>query len=97
MYASNLLFFYHVQNLDLPRNTRGPTTVPNIWNLSADQKLPEQFNIYNQCVNDGELEKFCGTMARNPDLTPIEYDDWRKVPSTIKDVIWRVVQVGKNF
>lgn len=80
-------------NLDFSRKTRGPARLPDIWNLGPSQELPEQFNIYNQCVDNGELEYFCGTVARNPDLTPLEYDDWRKVPTNVKDEIWRVVKV----
>ncbi|CAN1128958.1 hypothetical protein LINPERHAP1_LOCUS29037, partial [Linum perenne] len=75
-----------------PRKTRGRTVLADIWNLRPGEELPEEFNMYNQCVDHGELEYFCGTIARNSELTPLRYNDWRKVPSTIKEEIWRVVK-----
>ncbi|CAN1159686.1 hypothetical protein LINPERPRIM_LOCUS22148 [Linum perenne] len=53
----------------------------------------EKFNCYNQCVDNGELKTFCGTVARNPALTLLEYSDWRKVPLEKKDELWTMVKV----
>ena len=44
-------------------------------------------------MDDGELENFCGTMARKKELTPFEFSDWRKVSTTTKDKIWDVIKV----
>ena len=44
-------------------------------------------------MDDGELEYFCGTVARKKELTPLEFSDWRKVPATTKDKIWDVIKV----
>ena len=77
-----------------PKKVRGPTCLADIWNLPPDQKLPEQFNEFNQCVDEGELEMFCGTVARNSSLTPLEYTDWRLVPEEIKEEIWKIVKVN---
>ena len=43
-------------------------------------------------VDDGELEYFCGTVARKKELTPLEFSDWRKVPATTKDKIWDLLR-----
>ncbi|CAN1250750.1 hypothetical protein LINPERPRIM_LOCUS7508 [Linum perenne] len=80
-----------------PRKTRGPTVLADIWNLRPGEELPEEFNIYNQCVDDGQLGNFCGTIARNSELTPLQYNDWRIVPSHIKEEIWRVVKSKFNL
>ncbi|CAN0918282.1 hypothetical protein LINGRAHAP2_LOCUS30781 [Linum grandiflorum] len=80
-----------------PRKTRGPTVLADIWNLRPGEELPEKFNMYNQCVDDGELEYFCGTIARNSKLTPLKYADWRKVPAPIKEEIWRVIKSKFNL
>ncbi|OMO94533.1 Transposase, Ptta/En/Spm, plant [Corchorus capsularis] len=69
---------------DLPRKTRGRTELKDIWNLGPGQELSSEFNIYNQCVDNGELEYFCGTVARNRDITPLEFDDWRLFDETEK-------------
>lgn len=63
-----------------------------IWNRKGE-RLPEHFNSYNQSVDNGELGYFCGTIARNSKLTPLRYNDWRKVPIEKKDEMWRIVQV----
>ena len=44
-------------------------------------------------MDDGELEYFCGTVARKKKLTPLEFSDWRKVSTTTKDKIWDVIKV----
>ena len=77
----------------MPRKVRGPTKLQDVWNLGPGEKLPEKFNIYGQCVDNGELEKFCGVVAKTPNLTPLEYKDWRLVPDHFKDQIWITVTV----
>ena len=44
-------------------------------------------------MDDGELEYFCGTVARKKELTPLEVSDWTKVPAITKDKIWDVIKV----
>ena len=44
-------------------------------------------------MDDGELEYFCGTVARKKELTPLEASDWRKVKVLTKDKIWDVIKV----
>ena len=44
-------------------------------------------------MDDGELEYFCGTVARKKKLTPLEVSDWTKVPAITKDKIWDVINV----
>ncbi|KAF2317177.1 hypothetical protein GH714_014836 [Hevea brasiliensis] len=65
-------------------------------NVGKGEELPKKFNEKNQCIDDGELEYFCGTIARNSDLTPLEYANWRKVPKDKKEMIWKVVQQNIN-
>ena len=47
--------------------------LPDIWGLDNREKLIVKFNSLNQCVDDGELEYFCGTMARKKELTPLDF------------------------
>ena len=47
--------------------------LPDIWGLDNREKLIVKFNSLNQCVDDGELEYFCRTMARKKELTPLEF------------------------
>ena len=49
--------------------------LPDIWGFDNEEKLTVKFNSLNQCVGDGELEYFCGTMARKKELTPPEFYD----------------------
>ncbi|CAN1153868.1 hypothetical protein LINPERPRIM_LOCUS14986, partial [Linum perenne] len=80
-----------------PRKTRGPTKLADVWNRTPGQELPENFNHFNQCVDDDELGLFCGTIARNPELTPLEHSDWRTVPPEIKEETWTIVkEVGSG-
>ena len=44
-------------------------------------------------MDDGELEYFCGTVARKKELTPLEFSNWRKIPATTKDKTWDVIKV----
>ena len=44
-------------------------------------------------MDDGELEYFCGTVARKKELTLLEFSYWRKVPAITKDIIWDVIKV----
>ncbi|XP_057986642.1 uncharacterized protein LOC110657217 [Hevea brasiliensis] len=94
------------ENLEFHNNSQSPfsnnaqedpelndsSNIEDIWNLGKGEELPEKFNEKNQCIDDGELEYFCGTIARNSDLSPLEYADWRKVPKDKKEMIWNVVQ-----
>ncbi|CAN1761789.1 hypothetical protein LINPERHAP1_LOCUS8055 [Linum perenne] len=82
-----------VNDGEYQRKTRGPTRLARIWNRVPGDELPEKFNCYNQCVDNGELKTFCGTVARNPALTLLEYSDWRKVPLEKKDELWTMVKV----
>ncbi|CAN0918291.1 hypothetical protein LINGRAHAP2_LOCUS30786 [Linum grandiflorum] len=81
------------------------------WSLVKLEGLP-LLQIYGICVlvksclknsicttnvDDGELEYFCGTIARNSELTPLKYADWRKVPAPIKEEIWRVIKSKFNL
>ena len=88
-----MINFHCPTNIEKPRNTQGRTILPDIWGIDHGEKLTVKFNSLNQCVDDGELEYFCGTMARKKELTPLEFSDWRKVSATTKDKIWDVIKV----
>ena len=72
------------------RKTRGPTVLADIWNLNEGQELEDHFNELNQCIDQGELKYFCGTIARNSKLTPLGVANWRQVPKPKKDAIWKI-------
>lgn len=54
-----------------------------------------KFNKYGQPIGKTAttLSNFLGLIARNGRVTPLQYKDWRMVPTSTKDTIWLIVQV----
>ena len=60
-----------------------------IWNLIDRKKFELSFN---GCFQPVECEciifnRFVGTVARKPNLCPINYLNWRKVPNDYKEML----------
>ncbi|KAL5133681.1 hypothetical protein HKD37_03G006971 [Glycine soja] len=61
------------------RNVRGPTLLRDIWTMPPGKTIDVQFNRRNQAIGkEGrKLASFLGIIARNPELAPLNIDDWR--------------------
>ncbi|KAK9991111.1 hypothetical protein SO802_026096 [Lithocarpus litseifolius] len=81
------------------RNTRGPNRFDDIWNMPPGKKLLLEINNAGQPVgeNAGPWAKWLGTVARKPDMCPINYRSWHSMPRQYKNRCWETVQVlGKT-
>ncbi|KAH0764325.1 hypothetical protein KY285_000196 [Solanum tuberosum] len=58
---------------------RGPTLLKDVWNLPPGKTIVVPFNSRNQSIGkEGrKLASFLGIIARTPDLTPLNANDWR--------------------
>ncbi|KAH0730023.1 hypothetical protein KY289_001211 [Solanum tuberosum] len=58
---------------------RGPTLLKDVWNLPPGKTIVVPFNSRNQSIGkEGrKLASFLGIVARTPDLTPLNANDWR--------------------
>ncbi|XP_060186941.1 uncharacterized protein LOC132616513 isoform X2 [Lycium barbarum] len=61
------------------RKARGPTLLKDVWNLPSGKTIVVHFNSRNQAIGkEGQkLASFLGMVARTPELTPLNVDDWR--------------------
>ena len=68
-----------------------------IWNLTDGKKVEFPFNGCFQLVErEGIIfNRFVGTVARKPNLCPINYLNWRKVPNDYKEKSWTIIEVLK--
>lgn len=58
-----------------------------------------ELNEYGQPIGEvaATLSSFLGLIARNGQLAPLDYKDWRLVPSTLKNTMWMVVLVYIDY
>ncbi|TKY47020.1 transposase, Ptta/En/Spm, plant [Spatholobus suberectus] len=61
------------------RNVRGPTLLRDIWTMPPGKTIDVQFNSRNQAIGKKgrKLASFLGIVARTPELTPLNVEDWR--------------------
>lgn len=71
------------------------THLSDIWNLPDGQRIILALNSDFQPINTegGVFERFLGTVARQLNLCPLNYQDWRKVPIQYKDSCLKIIQV----
>ena len=75
-------------------NSRGVSVLNEVVSSSSKGvKLPVGWNSRGQPVdpNKAKFVSYIGVVARR--TVPITYDNWRKVPDTLKDTIWDDIQV----
>ena len=67
-------------------NRRGPNRFDDIWNMPPGKKLFLEINKAGQPVgeNAGLWAKWLGTVARKPDMCPINYRSWHSMPRQYK-------------
>ncbi|XP_023914558.2 uncharacterized protein LOC112026107 [Quercus suber] len=84
------------------RSTRGITRMSEIWNLTDGKKVQLSFNgCFQPVEREGIIfNRFVGTVARKPNLCPINYFNWRKVPNDYKEKCWTIIEskfhISKN-
>ncbi|KAF7808103.1 hypothetical protein G2W53_040264 [Senna tora] len=74
--------------------TRGFTRMADVWNLPPHSLIVVTFNKVHQPVGvEGTvLKRFIGFMVRKPNLTPINYTDWLKMPIEYKTKMWEIIE-----
>ncbi|KAG6499576.1 hypothetical protein ZIOFF_039366 [Zingiber officinale] len=75
------------------QNRRGRTVMRDVHALDPDDVLVLQFNERGQSYGDIQpvLANFVGTIARNGNLLPLSFLDWRKMPKKCLNDAWRKV------
>lgn len=74
---------------------RGPTRCLEVWNRPDNDPIDVEFNHLGQPIGkeSSTLKFFLGTIARDGKLTPLNFMDWRSMPTDYKDTIWFIVKV----
>ncbi|MQL77834.1 hypothetical protein Taro_010251 [Colocasia esculenta] len=73
---------------------RGYTTCHDVYAMEEGRRICVAWNDIGQPVglSGRSLRSFLGTIARDPQKMPINFQDWRKVPKTCKDDVFAYVQ-----
>ncbi|XP_043687439.1 uncharacterized protein LOC122638649 [Telopea speciosissima] len=69
------------------RGKRGKTMAKDIVNMPSGEKICIGVNKYGQAnsTRTAKIATWIGLLAKNTDLLPLTYPDWRKVPQVYKD------------
>ncbi|KAL4654948.1 hypothetical protein ACB092_01G416400, partial [Castanea dentata] len=80
-------------------NKRGPNRFDDIWNMPPGKKLFLKINKAGQPVrkNSGSFSRWLGTVARKPDMCPINYCSWPKMPLQYKNRCWEAIQLRMSL
>lgn len=72
---------------------RGKTIMRDVHALDPDHLLVVKFNDRGQPYGDlqATLANFVGTIARNGNVLPLHFLDWRKMPRTRLNDAWKLV------
>ena len=76
-------------------NKCGPNRFDDIWNMPPGKKLSLKINKVRQPVgkNAGSFSRWLGIVARKPDMCPINFRSWPKMPLQYKNRCWEAIQV----
>ncbi|KAL0004900.1 hypothetical protein SO802_012461 [Lithocarpus litseifolius] len=76
------------------RATRGASKYSFIWNLPENLKIELPLTSSNQPIKKAgrNFTGWLGTIARKPQLCPIKYKNWTRMPDEFKEEIWDIVQ-----
>lgn len=68
-----------------------------LWSHGS-KRIHVEINKYGQPIGPhaSNFGNFLGTIARNGKIAPIDYDNWRKIPKTVKDDMWSIIMVKKS-
>ncbi|KAI3870049.1 hypothetical protein MKX03_017919 [Papaver bracteatum] len=75
------------------RKFHGATTlVPHIFNTNISHRNVIEYNEHGQPIGpfSSELASYMGVLARQ--MVPIVHENWKVVPSTLKDELWRCLE-----
>ncbi|XP_042386919.1 uncharacterized protein LOC121978677 [Zingiber officinale] len=75
------------------QNTRDRTVMRDVHSLGPNDLLVVRFNERGQPYGEMQptLSNFVGTIARNGNLLPLSFLDWRKIPKNRLDLAWGYV------
>ncbi|KAH0637694.1 hypothetical protein KY290_017147 [Solanum tuberosum] len=81
------------------RKPRGPTLLKDVWKLPPGKTIDVPFNSRNQSIGkEGrKLASFLGIVARTPELTPLNVDDWRNFDNEQKKKLVDFVRKKFSF
>ena len=67
--------------------------------FKMNQPVRVNFNKEGQpdCDNTAQLGSFLGLIARNGQVAPLNYVDWRAMPATFKNMQLFIIQVNNSF
>ncbi|XP_075504554.1 uncharacterized protein LOC142541992 [Primulina tabacum] len=73
-----------------PRKKRGKTITNDVHSLAPGDRLVVTFNERGQPYGEMQptLANFVGTIARNGNVLPLDFSDWRKMPKRCLDDAW---------
>ncbi|KAK9984276.1 hypothetical protein SO802_033801 [Lithocarpus litseifolius] len=76
------------------RATRGASKYSFIWNLPENHKIELPLTSSNQPIKKAgrNFTGWLGTIARKPQLCPIKYKNWTRMPDEFKEEIWDILQ-----
>ncbi|XP_057426165.1 uncharacterized protein LOC130719563 [Lotus japonicus] len=76
------------------RKVRGPTLLKDIWNMPRGKTIDVRFNTRNQAIGkEGrKLASFLGIIARTPQSTPLNIEDWRSFDKNEKSKLVELVR-----
>lgn len=77
------------------RSRRGPTLVRDVWQMREGERIIVECNQLDQPIKKAAslLTSFLGTLARRPELCPLNYAKWNDMLPTYKVELLRIVQV----
>lgn len=93
----DIIYYVHILIVvdNKKKKARRPTCMPQLWGLK--KQLDVSFNDFGQ-PNDQKststLAHFLGTIARNGLFCPLNYKDWRLMPSSYKEDMLKEVKVA---
>ncbi|KAH0693184.1 hypothetical protein KY285_020281 [Solanum tuberosum] len=81
------------------RKPRGPTLLKDVWKIPPGKTIDVPFNSHNQSIGkEGrKLASFLGIVARTPELTPLNVDDWRNFDNEQKKKLVDFVRKKFSF
>ncbi|RZC92092.1 hypothetical protein C5167_027981 [Papaver somniferum] len=77
----------------MKRKVHGATTlVPHIFSTNTSHRNVIEYNEHGQPIGpfSSELASYMGVLARQ--MVPIVHENWKVVPSTLKDELWRCLE-----
>ena len=93
------LHLYILGTINELGNKRGHTKCLKVWKDADVKKISVDMNELYQPIGDNQnkLKSFCSTIARNSELCPLNFVDWRKMPREKKQKMKDFVAVSTEL